>query len=389
MKIVYVIDSLASKGGAERIISEKMNYLATHYNDDVSVITCYQDPKVSPNAYYLSEHVKQINLNIPFYSQYKYKYPQRLWVKYSLYRKLCKKLNNVILNINPDILIGLGYFMGDFISSIKCRAKKIIESHEARIFTMSDQGLNRFWFSKIYMELYRRLYFKTIDKNADVVVTLTHGDAKEWEKAKRVEVIPNFTMMRPATQSYDCNSKRVIVVGRLEWQKGYDNLIKIWEIVSNKHPDWELAIFGEGTLKDSLYSMIKTMGLTNIEIYPFTPNISQEYSKSAIFTLSSRFEGFPLVLLEAMQHGLPCIAFNCPYGPSDIIKNDTCGYVIENNDIKIYAEKVCKLIESEELRLDFSSAARHRVNDFNIVVIMEMWKKLFETLTFHKNEDNI
>ena len=166
MKIVYVIDSLASKGGAERIISEKMNYLAKQFHYDVSVITCYQDPDTMPNVYYLSNLVKQINLNIPYYSQYKYKYPYRLWVKYSLHRKLRKQLKTTIQNMNPDILIGLGYFMGDFISNIKCKASKVIESHEARIFTMSDYGLSRFWFSKIYMQLYRKAYFKTIEKKS-------------------------------------------------------------------------------------------------------------------------------------------------------------------------------------------------------------------------------
>lgn len=381
MKIVYVIDSLASKGGAERIISEKMNYLAQKFGYDISVITCYQDPAAMPNAYYLSDEVKQIDLNIPYYSQYKYKYPQRLWVKYSMHRELCRKLKNEILSIDPDVLIGLGYFMGDYVSSIKCKASKIIESHEARIFTMSDRGLNRYWVSKLYMMIYRHFYFKTIEKRADVVVTLTNGDAKEWRKAKRVVVIPNYTMMRPATQSYNTDSKRVIAVGRLEWQKGYDNLIKIWKKVSDKHPDWDLAIFGEGSLRDSLTSEIKSTGLINIEIHPFTSNISEEYSKSAIFALSSRFEGFPLVLLEAMQHGLPCVAFDCPFGPIDVINNGTNGYIIKNNNTEVFAEKMCNLIESEELRVNFSKAARQRVICFNIDIIMEIWNKLFKSLS--------
>lgn len=380
MKIVYVIDSLASKGGAERIISEKMNYLAKQFHYDVSVITCYQDPDTMPNVYYLSNLVKQINLNIPFYSQYKFKYPRRLWVKYSLHRKICKRLNEAILNINPDILIGLGYFMGDFICKIKCKASKIIESHEARIFTMSDYGLSRFWFSKIYMQLYRQAYFKTIEKKADVVVTLTHGDAKEWKKAKRVEVIPNFTMMRPQTQLYNSNSKRIIAVGRLEWQKGYDKLLKIWEMVSIKHPDWNLAIFGEGSLENQLKALIKSAKLTNINIYPFTPNISQEYSDSSILALSSRFEGFSLVLLEAMQHGLPCISFDCPYGPSDIIEDNKSGFLIPNNDYVQFAEKLSMLMDRPMLRESISHAAKLKADEYCLNTIMQKWKELFEKI---------
>ena len=190
-------------------------------------------------------------------------------------------------------------------------------------------------------------------------------------------------MMCPDMQSYNSESKRVIAVGRLEWQKGYDNLIKIWEIVSEIHPDWKLAIFGEGTLKSSLKTTIKSAGLTNINIYPFTSNISKEYSNSSIFALSSRFEGFSLVLLEAMQHGLPCIAFDCPFGPSDVIENNKCGYVIDNNNINLFAEKLCNLIESVELRSNFSDAARKRAKLYNIDVIMERWKRLFKSLSSH------
>ena len=96
MKILYVIDSLASKGGAERILSEKMNYLSTHFGYEVYVISCFQDRSINPNAYYLEDSVKQIDLKIPFYSQYHFKYPKRLWVKYKLYKELCNKLQDVL-----------------------------------------------------------------------------------------------------------------------------------------------------------------------------------------------------------------------------------------------------------------------------------------------------
>ena len=379
MKIVYVIDSLASKGGAERILSEKMNYLTTIYGYDISVITCYQNPSLSPNAYSLSDLVKQIDLNIPYYSQYQYKYPFRLWIKYSLYRKLRNELKRAIQQINPDIIIGLGYFMGDFISSLKCQSAKIIESHEARIFTMSNNGLHRSFISKAYMHFYKRYYLKKIEKNADVVVTLTNGDAQEWKRAKRIEVIPNFTMMRPSINEKN-NNKRIISVGRLEWQKGYDRLIDIWKIVSSKHPDWHLTIFGSGTLGNEINSNIRDTELKNIDIHSFTPNISQEYSGSSIFVLPSRFEGFPLVLLEALQHGLPCVAFDCPFGPKDVIENGTCGYVIKNGDIETFANRICQLIDDHNKRVAFSQAAIQRAKDFDVNTIMKKWQTLFVSL---------
>lgn len=377
MKIVYVIDSLASKGGAERILSDKMNYMAARYGYEVYVVTCYQDFNKMPNAYYLSDRVTQINLNIPYYSQYQYGYPKRLWVKHQLYQRLCCGLTETIQHIDPDVLIGLGYFNADLVSGIRCRAKKIVESHEARIFTMSDRGLSRSLLSRLFMRYYKKRYFRRVERQADVVVTLTKGDAQEWRQAKRVEVIPNFTVMKVNRLS-DVTAKRVIAVGRLEWQKGFDRLIDVWQLVGNKHPGWTLDIFGSGTLEGDLQQLIQAKGLKNIALHPFTPNIADEYVQSSIFALSSRFEGFGLVLLEAMQAGLPCVTFDCPFGPSDVVADGESGFVVPDGDVARFANRLCQLIEDEELRHQFSTASVARARLFDVDVVMKQWKELLE-----------
>lgn len=379
MKIVYVIDSLASKGGAERILSDKMNYLSEHFGYDVSVITCYQDERETPNVYHLSTKVRQVNLRIPYYSQYRYRYPRRLLVKYTLYRQMCHDLAETIRQINPDVLVGLGYFMGDVVSNIKCNARVVIESHDARISAMPDQGLSRSTLSKLYMKFYRKRYFRQIDRNADVVVTLTNGDAEAWHKAKRVEVIPNFSVM-PVAKLSSCEAKRVISVGRLEWQKGYDMLLEAWEKVVTKFPEWRLDIFGSGTLRDDLERQISSCCIANVSIHPFTSNISHEYSESSIIVASSRFEGFSLVLLEAFMHGVPGVAFDCPYGPADVIGNSKCGYLVENGNVLQLAEKIEQLIVDEQFRKGCSVAAVERAKFFDVHVIMERWRSLFEEL---------
>lgn len=378
MKIVYIIDSLALKGGAERIITEKMNYLATIYNYDVSVITYYQFHE--PNTYPLSCKVKQINLSIPFYQQYRYSYPKRLWLKWGFYRQLQLELQQTVNSINPDILIGVGYTLADVVCSIKCQAAKIIESHEARMYTQSPLlHKNTSLFSTIYAILNRKIYLNIVEKRADAVVTLTKGDALEWKNAKRVEIIPNFSIM-PISNLSNGESKRVIAIGRLEWQKGYDKLIDIWKLVSPTHSDWQLDIYGEGSLEADLKKRINEAGLINVTIHPFTHNISQEYASSSICVLTSRFEGFSLVLLEAMRHGLPCVTFDCPFGPKELIDDNKCGYVIENDNINQFAERLNYLIDNQQVRKRFAKEALMKSRKYNVDNIMNLWKELFNSL---------
>ena len=384
MKIVYVIDSLASKGGAERILSDKMNYMAEHYGYDVYVITCFQNQQQDPNTYFLSAEVQQINLDIPYYSHYHYRYPKRLWIKWGFHRRLICQLRETVLRIDPDVLVGLGYFKADVVTGIRCHAVKLVESHEARPFILSDEGLSRSCFSKVYMKIYRKIYLKKIERQADVVVALTNADAKEWVKAKRVEVIPNFTVMPVLKQSL-CNNKRVIAVGRLEWQKGFDRLIESWVIVHTRHPEWRLDIFGSGTKEHLLKNSISSHGLNHvITIHPYTPAINKEYSDSSIFALSSRFEGFGLVLLEAMQSGVPCVTFDCPYGPSDVVADRQNGFVVKEGDVLAFAERMCELIENEDLRHSFSQASVIRAKLFDRDVVMKQWKNLIEELTVQR-----
>ena len=379
MKIVYVIDSLANKGGAERVIINKMEYMANHFGYDISIITCYQD-KNTPNAYPIPNDIKQIRLGVSFYSQYKYRYPYRLWVKHSIDKQMKTSLTKAVQSVDPDILIGVSYFQANIVTGIKCRAKKMIEVHEPRPFTLSDYGLSRGKLSSWYMKHYRNWYFRKVEDQADIVVTLTQGDAQEWRRAKRVQVIPNFTVM-PIVKLSDGQAKRVIAVGRLEWVKGYDRLISAWKIVSEKHPDWHLDIFGNGTLEKELKEQQNELGLNNhMAIHSATPHLNIESSNRSFYIGTSHFEGFPLVLLEAMQVGLPCIAFDCPFGPSAVIEDGKNGFLVSNDDIKQLASKIASLIEDSKMRSDFSKAALEKSKLFSADKVMQQWNVLFEEL---------
>ena len=378
MKIAYVYSTMAKSGGTERMITEKANYFSEQLGYDITIITCFQLSN-EDNHFNASNKIKQINLEIPFFSQYRHQYPKRLWVKWKMNRLLRKSIQRAVTQIDPDILIGVSRFEANYISSLKCRAKKIIECHEARYNTRYDASEKHSIFARMFLTVYTYSYFRAIERNADSVITLTEKDKLLWKRAKRVEVIPNFSSMTISKIS-DCTSKRVIAVGRLAWEKGFERLIEAWSIVCHKHSDWHLDIYGEGRMLDTLKTQAKTHKAYNLTFHSNTPNISHEYANSSICAVTSYFEGFSLVILEAMKHGVPCVAFDCPFGPSSIINDASCGFLVENGNISIFAERLCRLIEDKELRKQFSKAAIEKASTYDVDTIMSKWKELFEDI---------
>lgn len=383
MKIVYVLPTLAWKGGAERIITEKANYFAEFLGYDVIVVSIIQG-KDQANTYPLSDKVTQIILGIKVYQQYKYSYPKRFWIQFTLRNQIKKQLKSTIQQINPDILIGVGYYRANFVSTIDCRAKKIIECHDEKKIVFSDFMSNNKWLTIPLMAIYKKLYFRSVERHADLIIALTPEAKREWKNAKRVEVIPNFSTMT-INQYSSCTCKRVISAGRLDWEKGFGRLIEIWRLVCKRFPDWHLDIYGEGSMSDTLKVLTGLYNAQNVSFHKFTPGISHEYATSSICVVTSYFEGFSLVLLEAMRHGVPCVAFDCPSGPRNIINDAYNGFLVYDGDIKLFAERLCQLIENEDLRRSFSKNAIESAKFFDADIIMNRWKALFEELTSHKH----
>ena len=379
MKIAYILGSLATKSGTCRMVLEKANLYANKFGYDVTIITFYQNPD-QKIVYSLSDAVKHIGLNIPFYKQYKHRYPMRLWYKWSLHKQLVRELNATVQTLDPDIIIGVAQVEADVISTLKCRAKKVIECHEAKVFSLSKIGHKQSLLSRMINSINRFRYFYTVERHADVICPLTEADKQLWKRARRLEVIPNFSTM-PVSGYSDCTPKRVIAAGRLEWEKGYSRLIHIWKLVSAKHHDWHLDIYGEGDMEKTMRVLIQQSGARNLTIHHFTPNISEEYAKSSICLLTSYFEGFSLVLLEAQRHGVPCVAFDCPFGPRGIISDSYSGFLVEDGEIRVFVNRVLRLIEDENLRHQFSEAAIERAKIFDVETVINQWKELFESLT--------
>ena len=218
----------------------------------------------------------------------------------------------------------------------------------------------------------------------DAVTVLTEADLAAYRDALggavRLERIPNGIPPRAAPPDAG-RGRTVIAAGRLTPQKGFDLLVEAFHRVHERHPDWELAVFGEGRLRPQLTEQIKALGLDgHVHLRGVTRQLDRELAKASVFALSSRFEGLPMVLLEAMDSALPVVAFDCPTGPAEVVEDGVNGLLLPREDTAALAEGLCRLIEDEELRVSMGRAARKTSSRYAIPAVAQSWERLFTDL---------
>ena len=378
MIIAYLYTSLTTVGGADRIITQKANYLTEKLGYEVYMITDSQEGH--PFAFPLSPKIKHIDLSINFNRQYRHNACVRFFYYKFLMQLYRKKLENLFRTIKPDIVIStLGRDM-DFLTQIHDGSIKIGESHIAKQYTRNFHLIEaKGSIHKLVAGYWRKKQEEAV-KQLDTLVVLTAKDAHSWNPVRETVIIPNPLTLYP-TRSSTCTGKQVISVGRLSEQKGYDMLINAWKKVASVHPDWTLHIYGEGELKDKLENSISHAQLTQqIKLCKPTPHIMDKYLESAFYVMSSRFEGFGLVLTEAMSCGLPCISYNCPNGPSEIIKNGEDGILVENGNMDKLADAICFFMENETIRKEMGEKARKNILRYSEKSIMQQWDHLFQSM---------
>lgn len=384
MRIIICTHGLHMSGGMERVITNKANYLAQKYNYEVVILT-YE--KSEEQFFKLDSKVKVINLGIDYLkvSDNKNIFIRKIKNIYK-FKKHQKRFEEIVKRLNPDIITTWERISSSICINSDIKCKKIIECHVDKKNFIDVERKNLIY--KI-LDRYRNKKEKDNIGKWDKLIVLTNEGKLEWEKEKNIkniEVIPNFLSFYPLKTS-ECKNKTIISVGRLELQKGYDELIEVWNKLFQKYSDWKLEIYGEGSLKKELQEKIDKLGMTNsLLLKGVDKNIMDKYLKSSIYVMSSRYEGFGMVLVEAMACGLPVISFDCPCGPKDIIKDGEDGFLIRNRDLNEMANKLEFLIKNEEKRKNMGEKAHQNIARYSKDKVMLQWKNLFEELVNKKEK---
>ena len=369
MKIVYCIQSLATAGGMERVLVNKANYLADVFKEEVVIITT--DQKGYLPFYAISERIKCFDLGINYRDNPGNKLIPRLKKK-RLHRKRLEKL---LMELRADIVISLFKKESDFLYKIRDGSKKVLEFHFSRFYRLQNTVGWRIMVKKMLLKKDKYLASKY-----DKFVVLTEEDRRLWGKADNICVIHNACDFK-GEEYADWAAKRVIAVGRLDYQKGYDRLIAIWKQIRIAFPDWTLEIFGEGSEQEFLMRRIRESGLENVvKIHQPVSGIREEYCKSSVYVMTSRFDGMPMVLIEAMACGLPVVAYACQCGPREIIQDGRNGFLIEEGKEEAFIRKLSLLLQDRELRETMGREAADSTGRFSREKIMEQWEKLFYRL---------
>lgn len=376
-KIVYCTPALYMAGGVERVLTLKANYFAEHFGYDITIILT--EGKDKPLFYPLSEKVKVVNLDIGFEELWTCSFMMKVFVyikKQYLFKKLLKQ---ELMRIRPDITVSMLRREINFITSIKDGSKKIGELHINRAHYRNFEGkdanalknlFSKFWMNSLLSKL-RRL---------DRLVVLTEKDREAWVELNNVIAIPNPLSISPVEKS-DLSKKRVIAIGRYCHEKGYDHLLQSWAMVQQACPDWTLVIFGDGDR--AVYERMREdykIDPDRCLLNERTSDVISEFVNSSIAVCSSRFEGFGMVIAEAMACGLPVVSFDCPWGPRAIISDGEDGLLVENGNVDKLAEALIMMIQHPEQRMTMADKAIENVQRFKIDQIAELWKSLFESL---------
>lgn len=376
-KIVYIVGGIYQPSGMGQVMSCKVNYLAEHTDWQIYVVLT-ERPDL-PFFYKLAPNIKYVNFDINYDeldTMPLLKKTLAYYKKQSIYKK---KLTSYLLEVKPDITVSAVRREINFINDIPDGSHKIGEIHFEKQFYRNfnkpflpkfvDRWITNKWQNALIKQLAR----------LDMFVILTEEDAASWDTLSNKVVIPNPLTKYPDVQS-KLDNKIVISVGRYDPVKGFDMLIDAWSIVAKAHPDWRLKIVGPGE-RGPYQEQVKQLGLEQfVSCKEASDHIFDEMASSSFYVLSSRSEGFGLVLIEAMAVGLPCVAFSCSAGPRSIITDHQDGILVPKNNVQELADAINFMIVHDKERQEYAVNAKINAERYRVDNIMKKWIILFENI---------
>lgn len=374
MTIIFCIHSLYNPGGMERVLLNKVRWLTEHQERGpfrITVVTT--DQKGRPTFYPFPEGVEFIDLGVNYSDDNGKNFLVKTLGYLRRRRRHRKLLTELLMERRPDVTDC--FYPGEcsFVPGIADGSRKVLELHQSKLFHLQYNrgglmGLADKWRARTDDKLVRRF---------DRFVVLTEEDARMWGDIPTMRVIPNAAVLENVPCSA-LSAKRVIAVGRLDYQKSFDRLIGAWKIVHSMAPDWRLDIFGQGEWREMLQEMIDSAGLGECcALNAPTTEIVREYAASSMIVMSSHYEGFPMVLIEGMACGLPAVSFDYKCGPGDIIRDGVDGYIAEDGNIDDLAQGMLMLIKDDDLRRRMGLAAREVTQRFSLDSVMEKWMEVY------------
>lgn len=376
-KICYCAPALYSAGGVERVVSFKASYFAEVYNYDVTIIVT--EGKGRECFFPLSDKVKVVNLNLGFEELWKASFIKKVFLYLTKQFKYRRMLKSELMRIRPDITISVLRREINFINSIPDGSHKIGELHvnrsNYRNFTSRDSNYLKRFFARYWMnDLIKHL------RKLDRMVVLTEDAKRDWPELSNVKLIADPIPFK-VDQVSNLSSKRVVSIGRYAYEKGNDLLLKAWSKVEKSCKDWTLDIYGMGnqTPYQELMQELK-IDESRCHLHGSLANVREVNLNSSVFTLPSRFEGFGLVIIEAMACGVPVVAFDCENGPRNIIINNQDGILVKPFDVDEYAESLLRLMREDQLRTQMGKRAYESSKRYSIEDIALQWKGLFDEL---------
>jgi glycosyltransferase involved in cell wall biosynthesis len=369
MRLLIFICSMSS-GGAERVSANLANYWAAE-GWDITIVTLSEQ---SLDFYELHPAVKRIALELAGESG------NALTGLWQNIRRVIE-LRRMLRQTQPDVAIGV-MTTANVVLALAAWALPNLRTIGAEHNHPPQLPLGFFW-ETLRTHTYGRL-------NA---VTALTSEGENWIKsninAQRVAVIPNAVIWPLSGQEprispnalYQYERRLLLAVGRLELQKGFDWLIEAFANLAEEHPDWDLVILGEGSLRPMLEETVRKSDLVDRIFLPGRAgNMDEWYDVADLFVMSSRFEGFPMTLVEAMAHGLAVVSFDCDTGPRDIIRHELDGLLVPSGEVAELTAALDRLMSDSLTRQRFAERAVEVRERFSMERIAGVWEKLFEEI---------